>query len=81
MMGKYQLFIFVCMASSACAEDMICPTRTKTECVKQDLCPKFVNGTNQLKSLARGSTLYKNLLTKLKSHVCNKVEKKATVTL
>ena len=76
MLGKYQLFIYVCMASSAYAEDLTCQTGTKNECVKADLCPQFVKDREKSKSFARGSTLYKNLISRLKRHICNKVEKK-----
>ena len=65
-MGKYQLFIYVCLASSAYAEDLTCETGTKNECVKADLCPQFVKDREHAKYLARGSTLYKNLLSRLK---------------
>ena len=75
-MGKYSLLIFVCLAISAYAEDQTCRTGARTGCVKAEHCPQFVRKRDQLKPLARGSTLYNNLLGRLKKHICDKVKKK-----
>ena len=76
MMGKYKLVICVCLASSAYAENLKCPTGTMNECMKADNCPQFVKNREQLKSFARGSTRYKNIRSELKGLICNKGENK-----
>ena len=73
-MWKLLSLIIICSCTCILGSDIICGRAM--ECRRQEECPAFLQEKSKLELLKRNSDEYKQILSEIKSLVCNKLLKK-----